>query len=150
MNVLPTMTLVHGEDGVHARGSVMLGRHLVPRLRGLAIIGAVWTVVALFGALSLYLRVSSGEITPAPGWFWVGLAPIPVWTAVTPPILALSRRFPLARGTWPRAVLVHAVALVAVLALDGLASMWASPEVGGRVLTYWQQMWRYTFVNAFF
>jgi two-component sensor histidine kinase len=150
MNELPTMTLVLGEDGVHARGSVMTGRRLVIRLRGLAIIAAVWTVVSLFGALALYLRISTGEIKSAPGWFWVGLAPIPVWTAVTPPILALSRRFPLARGTWPRAVLVHAVALVAVLALDGVVSMWASPEAGGRVLTYWQQLWRYTFINAFF
>jgi hypothetical protein len=36
-------------------------------------------------------------------------------------LLALSRRFPLVRATWPKAVLVHAVALVAVLAPDVIA-----------------------------
>jgi two-component system LytT family sensor kinase len=146
---LPIMTLVHGEDAVHARCAVMPGR-LVTRLGSLAIISAVWTMVALFSALSVYLRMMSGELTPAPGWIWPTLGLIPVWTAATPPITALSRRFPLGRGTWPKAVLLHALALVVVLALDGLINMWLSPVVGGRVLTFWQQMWRYTFLDAFF
>ena len=146
----PTMALVPGEGGVHAGRSVMLASRLVTRLRGLAIISAVWTLVALFSALSLYLRVSSGEIAPPPGWFWVTLAVIPIWTAATPPIVVLSRRFPLERGTWAVAVVLHALALVVVLALDGLVNLWLSPGRGARVLTFWQQMWRYSFVDAFF
>jgi two-component sensor histidine kinase len=128
----------------------MPGRRLVTSLRGLAIISAVWTAVALFSALSLYLRVTSGELKPAPGWYWVILAVIPLWTVATPPILALSRRFPLGRGTWAVAVVLHALALFAVLALDGLVNLWLPPAGGARVLTYSQHVWRYSFIDAFF
>jgi two-component system LytT family sensor kinase len=120
------------------------------RLRGLAIIFSVWTVVLLCSALSLHLRTITGELKVGPDWFWVTIAAIPVWTAVTPPILAISRWFPLERRTWPIAVVVHAAALVAVLALDGLVNMAISPAIGARSLTFWQQMWRYSFVDAFF
>jgi two-component system, LytTR family, sensor kinase len=123
---------------------------LACHLRGLAIMGAVWTAVALASALSLYLRTQSGEIAPRPGWFWVTLGIIPVWTAATPPVLWLSRRFPLERGTWHIAVVVHAMVLLVVLALDGWLNMWLSPSAGGRQLTFWQQMWRYSFIDAFF
>jgi two-component system, LytTR family, sensor kinase len=123
---------------------------LTCQLRGLAITCAVWTAVALASALSLYLRTQSGEIAPRPGWFWVTLGIIPVWTAATPPILWLSRRFPLERGTWHVAVVVHAIVLVIVLAVDGWLNMWLSPSQGGRQLTFWQQMWRYSFIDTFF
>jgi two-component sensor histidine kinase len=128
----------------------MLRSGLVSRLRGLALVTSIWTVVALFSLLSVYIRVMSGELTPAPDWYWGSLAIIPLWTCVTPPIFGLSRRFPLGRGTWPRAVLPHALVLVALLALDGLVNLWLSPGVGRIVLTFWQQMWRYTFIDAFF
>jgi len=45
---------------------------------------------------------------------------------------------------------VHAMVLLVVLALDGWLNMWLSPSAGGRQLTFWQQMWRYSFIDAFF
>ena len=143
------MTLVRGDLKSHARWPAMSPR-LASQLRGLAIAGLVWTAVALASALSLYLRTQSGEIAPRPGWFLVTLGIIPVWTAATPPVLWLGRRFPLERGTWHIAVLVHAGVLLVVLALDGWLNMYLSPIANGRQLTFWQQMWRYSFIDAFF
>jgi two-component system LytT family sensor kinase len=148
------MTLVPGDHWSHDRSAPMTPRPVPPRpmsrVRVLAITAAVWTVVALASALSLHLRTRSGEIAPRPGWFWVTLGIIPVWTAATPPILALSRRFPLERRTWIVALVVHAMVLIVVLAVDGMLNMWLSPTAGGKQLTFWQQMWRYSFIDAFF
>jgi hypothetical protein len=130
--------------------SHMARSRLVTCLRGIATIGAVWTVVSMFSALSLYIRSTSGELTLSRGWFWVTLAMIPVWTAVTPPIVVLSRRLPFERRTWCLAVLGHGAALAAVLAFDGLVNMVLSPRIGTRELTYWQQVWRYSFIDGFF
>jgi hypothetical protein len=123
---------------------------LVTCLRGIAIIGAVWTVVSLFSALSLYIRSIAGLLSLAPGWFWVTLAMTPVWTAVTPPIVVLSRRLPFERRTWHLAVLGHGAAFAAVLAFDGLVNMVLSPRIGTQELTYGQQVWRYSFIDGFF
>lgn len=144
------MTLVQGEDWVHDRVPLMTRPPLAARLRGLAGIAGVWTVVSGFSALSLWIRTTSGEIKLGPGWFWVTLGMIPVWTAATPPILALARRFPVERRTWKRSVVVHTIALLAVLAADGAINMVLSPGAGAQPLTFWQQMWRYSFIDAFF
>ena len=75
MTELATMTLVHSDDGGHARGSSMvregrsrpqIGRWTRP-LRRLAVIAGVWTVVVMFNTLSVSVRTASGEIRPAPG-----------------------------------------------------------------------------------
>jgi two-component system LytT family sensor kinase len=120
------------------------------RLRRVVVIAAVWTLVAGFGALSTYVRSTSGELMLGAGWFWGSVGMVPVWTAATLPILWLSRRLPFDRRTWQRALLAHVVLLLVVFAVDGLASMVISPSVGSRRLTFWQQMWRYSFVNSFF
>lgn len=143
------MMLVHGEDWVHAREPVMT-RSGLGRIRGLLIIAGVWTVVSAFSALSLYLRTSSGELKLGPRWVWVTLSVIPIWTLVTLPVLALSRRFPFERRTWRLALVVHAVGLVLTLAADGLANLWIGAGTGGRELTFLQHMWRYSFIDAFF
>jgi two-component sensor histidine kinase len=135
------VALVHGQDWVHDRLAAMTRSRLVTHLRGLAIIAAVWTAVAALSALSVYIRTTSGEITPAPGWYWVTVAVVPLWLVATPPILALSR---------PAAIAVHAVMLLAVLVADGLINMELSPGAGPEPLTFWQQMWRYSFIDAFF
>jgi two-component sensor histidine kinase len=122
----------------------------VTRLRGLGIIAAAWTTVAGFSALSIYIRAASGELTLKPGWLLVTIGMIPVWTAVTPPVLALSRRVPIERQTWPTAVAIHAVVLLVVMAGDGAVNMVLSPGPADRPFTFWQQMWRYSFINAFF
>jgi two-component sensor histidine kinase len=151
MTQLPIMTLVHGDDGGHARGSGMpRDRHLpVLGLRTLGIVTAAWAVVTAFSELSLYIRISSGEIRPAAGWFWTNLAVWPIWTVLSIPILWLSRRVPFERRTWRTSVAAHAVALVAVLALDGLINLRISPGAGKLPLTFWQQMWRYSFIDLF-
>jgi signal transduction histidine kinase len=127
-----------------------MSRSWLVRLRLLAIVASVWTVIALSGLLSTYIRSASGEIRIGPGWWWGNLGVMPLWTLATPLILALSRRLPLERGTWQWAVLTHAAGLMIVFAADGLLSMVASPTVGGHRLTFWQQTWRYSFINAFF
>jgi signal transduction histidine kinase len=144
------MTLVQGEDWVHDRVSAMARSPIVRRLRSVGALLAIWTVVAGFSALSLWIRSTSGEIKLGPGWFWVTLGMVPVWAAVTPPILWLSRRFPLERATWRLAVVVHVAALLVVLAADGAINLVMSPGAGAVPLTYWQQIWRYSFIDAFF
>ena len=147
------MALVHADTGSHARGPDMSRSWLV-RFRGLAIVSGVWTVVALSSMLSTYIRAASGEFTVGPNWWVASVGVIPLWTLATPPILALSRRLPFERGTWPRAVIAHLAALFLVLAADGLLSMMLTPTVGAgatlRRYTFWQQTWRYSFINTFF
>jgi two-component system LytT family sensor kinase len=143
---LPTGRIIHlvpGDAQIHARG--LAGPCFMSRLRGLAVIAAVWTLVASFGALSTYVRSTSGELTLGAGWFWGSVGMVPVWTAATLPILALSRRLPFDRRTWRSALIAHVALLLVVFAVDGLASMVISPTVGSRRLTFWQQMWRYSF-----
>jgi two-component system LytT family sensor kinase len=123
---------------------------LVTRLRELAVLCGVWTAVGLAGVLSTYIRAASGELTPGPSWYWVSIGSIPLWTAATPPILALSRRLPFERRTWAAAVPAHLGLLLVVLAVDGLLGMAISPTAGGHRLTFWQQMWRWSFIDAFF
>jgi two-component system, LytTR family, sensor kinase len=142
--------LEHGEDWVHDRAPSMPRSRLVMRLRWLGIIAAAWSVVAGFSALSLYIRARSGELTLGPGWLWVQIGVIPVWTAVTLPLLAMSRRFPIERRTWRWAVPAHAAALLAVMAFDGAVNMVLSPGNANHPFTFWQQMWRYSFIDAFF
>jgi len=122
----------------------------VMRLRWLGIIAAAWTLVAGFSALSLLIRERSGELTLQPGWFWVTIGMVPIWTAVTPPLLAMSRRFPIERRTWRSAVPVHLVMLLVVMAADGAVNMVVSPGNPRHPFTFWQQMWRYSFIDAFF
>lgn len=128
----------------------MSGSRLVTRLRGVAIVCAVWTAVGVASVLSTFIRAASGEIALGPSWYLVSLGAIPLWTAATPPIVALSRRLPFERRTWLRAVPAHLAVLGVVLVMDGLLGMAISPTVGGRVLTFWQQMWRWSFIDAFF
>ena len=131
-----------------------MSRSWLVRLRGLAIVCGVWTVVALSSLLSTYVRAASGEFAVGPRWWVSSVGVIPLWTIATPPILALSRRLPFERRTWPRAVVAHLAALLVVLAADGLLSMLLTPTVGAgptlRRYTFWQQTWRYSFINAFF
>lgn len=107
-------------------------------------------MVASFSALALHLRVSSGELTLSPRWLPATLAVIPIWTFATPPILALSRRFPFERRTWRLALLVHAAGLVVMLAVDAQVNVLIGPVPGQRELTFTQHMWRYTFINGCF
>jgi two-component system, LytTR family, sensor kinase len=124
-------------------------RSLGTRLRGLAIIAGIWTFIALYNGLATWLRSASGELAPSWRWVWVSLVIAVLWTCATPPILVLSRRLPFERGTWPIAAVAHAGLLVVVLAADGYANV-LLPSLGGRELTFWQHMWRYTFINSTF
>ena len=116
----------------------------------MAIIVAVWTVVQSVNALSIYIRSTSGELRITANWLLLVFTVIPFWSALTPAIFWLSRRFPIERTTWRLAHIVHAAALVVVLALDGALGMAIHDYTGTPQLTFWQEMWRYSFVDAFF
>src|SRR5262249_11390697 len=135
------MALVHADTGSHARGPDMSRSWLV-RLRGLAIISGVWTVGGPSSLLSTELRPAFGDARVGPNWWVSSVGVIPLWTLATPGILALSRRLPFERRTWPRAVIAHLAALLVVLAADGLLSMVLTPTVGSgetlRRFTFWQ------------
>src|SRR5689334_17058809 len=90
------------------------------RVRRIALIWAAWTAIILVGAASTWLRIQSGEVRPPAGWIWSTLTGIPVWALVTPPIFALSRRFPIERGA--RAWIAHVGGLAAVMVTDGVVS----------------------------
>lgn len=119
-------------------------------LRRMSIIAAVWTCVQVVNALSIYIRYSSGELRITASYLLIIVAVIPFWSALTPPISWLSRRFPIERHTWRRSLVVHVAALIAVLALDGALGMAIHGYTGTPQLTFWQEMWRYSFVDAFF
>jgi two-component sensor histidine kinase len=119
-------------------------------LRRMAIIIAVWTVVQLVNALSIYIRSTSGELHITANWLLLVFTVVPFWSALTPPVSWLSRRFPLEQKTWRLALVVHTGALLVVLALDGALGMAIHDYTGTPQLTFWQEMWRYSFVDAFF
>jgi len=52
---------------------------------------------------------------------------------------------------WPLALLIHLGGLVLALLMDGAVS-WSVDHwlFGGGRLTYWQHLWRYSFIDAFF
>jgi two-component sensor histidine kinase len=118
--------------------------------RRMAVIVAVWTVVQSVNALSIYIRSTSGELRITANWLLLVFTVIPFWSALTPAVFWLSRRFPIEHATWRLALVVHAGALIVVLALDGALGMAIHDYTGTPQLTFWQEMWRYSFVDAFF
>jgi two-component system LytT family sensor kinase len=119
-------------------------------LRRMAIIVAVWTCVQLVNALSIYLRNTSGELRITTNWVLIVAAVIPFWSALTPAVLWLGRRFPIEQRAWRLALVVHLAALLGVLALDGLLGVAIHDYTRAPPTTFWREMWRYSFVDAFF
>lgn len=148
------MPVVHGEREATPAPCSAAGPRCAAGLRRLAIIASVWTAIVAFNALATLLRIQSGELRTAPGWIWVTLSVMPIWTVMTVPILEISRRFPFAlHAGWRaqvRAALAHLVALVAAMAIDALPMMFVSPGPPGAPLTLWQQMWRWSIFDAVF
>lgn len=94
---------------------------------------ATWLLLAVFGALTLltaaqgyFSRKASGEAAPLVDVLAVGAAAWVGWLALAPLIIALGRRVPFTRATWPRAALVHAVALALCYVLSVTALIWIS------------------------
>jgi len=111
------------------------------RLRWLAIVLIVWTLVHIVGALVLVVRSVSGEVTLSAGWYLPSLISIPAWTAVTPLVFALSRR---------GVVALHLAGVAAVIAFDAFAMWLVYAVIGGDPLTYGQAIWKWAFIDAFF
>lgn len=94
---------------------------------------ATWLLLAVFGALTLltaaqgYLsRKASGEAAPLGDVLAVGAAAWVGWLALAPLIIMLGRRVPFTRATWPRATIIHAVALTVCYVLSVTALIWIS------------------------
>jgi two-component system, LytTR family, sensor kinase len=92
-------------------------------------IALVWCIVAVFAVListaqmwHLGVRGRAWVLVPLTFVAWLA------WALLTPPIISLARRFPLARGSMGRAILVHMLvafvcsALVGIL-WDGLSAL---------------------------
>lgn len=101
---------------------------------------ALWSLVALLDAGQLYFSME-WQGKPEPFWrclqwtmpeYWI-------WAALTPLILALSRRFPIERGVWLQRGATHLVAGGAIAAFHlfvATAFMWAVDPPRTPGLTY--------------
>ncbi|HTE54216.1 MAG TPA: histidine kinase [Kofleriaceae bacterium] len=81
-----------------------------------ALILACWLVVGLADSSHLYVYHS---LVHRDGGTWLlqvaeAFADFGAWAALTPVVLVLVRRFPLAPGRWPRALLIHIPAALVV------------------------------------
>jgi two-component system LytT family sensor kinase len=122
----------------------------IARLRWLAIVFSAWTLVNVVNALAIVVRSASGEVALADGWLLASVVSIPVWTLLTPPVFAISRRATLGRRTWPRAVALHLAGVAGVLVVDAFAMWIVYGVVVGTPLTFWQAIWKWSFLDAFF
>src|SRR5262245_9548369 len=120
------------------------------RARRFAFVWLAWTAITMFGMASAAVRIQTGEIRPPPGWYWSALASIPLWALATPPLFALSRRYPIERGRWAAAATAHTAGLAVILAADGVLSWALAAYQAGPELTLWQAVWKYSFVDAFY
>jgi two-component system, LytTR family, sensor kinase len=71
----------------------------------------VWTTLGLLECLKTYYWLGTQGIPRV--WWWVPLATLPWWygwAALTPGVVWLAARWPLAGVKWPRALAVHALA----------------------------------------
>lgn len=98
--------------------------------RGLARALVVWTAVGAFCELNAVLyRFAAADARPY-GGPWDTLSSVWIWAALTPPIMALARRFPLDRGRLARHGAIHvALGLTAGLVdvvLDGALAPWVA------------------------
>ncbi|HEX9728201.1 MAG TPA: histidine kinase [Gemmatimonadales bacterium] len=68
----------------------------------------VWTIIGILESLKTWLFLGFGGVARSvpellllnmPWWY--------LWAALTPLTILAARRFPLARGTWPRALVAH-------------------------------------------
>jgi two-component system, LytTR family, sensor kinase len=119
------------------------------RVYEFGVIVCAWTAITAVGVTSSSLRSwAAGE--PSGGSIWPSVAAALFWSALTPPILWLGRRFPVEqRGRRARSVLVHAAAVAAVVAADGALNLALSRWLGlARGATYLQHALRYSFINV--
>ncbi|HEU4533697.1 MAG TPA: hypothetical protein VFS00_06250, partial [Polyangiaceae bacterium] len=113
-----------------------------------AIAGA-WTAIVAVGATSSSLRSwAAGE--PAGGSLWPSAAAVLFWTAATPAVAWLGRRFPVEqRGRRARSALAHVAAAAALAAADGALSLAVARWLGrARGSTYLQHVFRHAFINV--
>ncbi|HET9298804.1 MAG TPA: histidine kinase [Candidatus Polarisedimenticolaceae bacterium] len=104
------------------------------------VIVALWSLVGLLDTGQLYFSLE-WQGRPEPFWRclqWV-MPEYWIWAALTPLILALSRRYPLERGAWLRRGALHLAAGGAIAAFHLLAAtalMWAVDPPRTPGLTY--------------
>src|SRR5579885_2522380 len=88
-----------------------------------ALLAALWTVPALLSTFETVVfadlaghpvSVWRAFVSEAAGWY--------AWALITPMIVRLGRRFPLARPIRPRSVTIHAAGLLAAGGLQAVVS----------------------------
>lgn len=106
---------------------------------------AAWSVIALASGAEYY---SYRLRTPNPiGFVWAVVSQAPAWATwalATPPIVALSRRFPVAWPPHPRAIAVHAVVWMVtctafIVVYSGARRLVGLPET---TASYLLELWR--------
>ncbi len=99
-------------------------------LRVWAISFALWTVLAFLSAAGSHVYIASirGPETWAQLLTWevtVGF----IWSLLTPPIYALSRRFTFDRSNWQRVLPLHLVLSIAITLLAACVVVWLEPFI---------------------
>lgn len=90
-----------------------------------------WTLHGLALAMQVLNMPGAGSGAPTAAYaLRTGLVGAWLWVPLTMAVLWLSQRQPLERGRWPRALLVHGAAIVAIVVLRALAVAVLNPWVG--------------------
>jgi hypothetical protein len=93
------MLNLHGKDPAPRPGA---------RIRKWLFICGLWAIFAAFYTAQSYTyRVSIGMSRPLLPFLLREILYVGLWAALTPAILALSRRFPVDRRTWPTRIPFH-------------------------------------------
>jgi two-component system, LytTR family, sensor kinase len=111
-------------------GSSRLPRTFKRWTRVWTIAFVLWTVLAFLSAAGAHVYAASMG-TPE-SWAQLltwNITVAFIWSLLTPPIYALSRRFMFERGTWARVLPIHLLASVALTFVSGAAIVWLEPFV---------------------
>ena len=92
---------------------------------------ACWTALGVtYAANRALYRVSLGAPADFLGELRADLFDYWIWAALTPVVFAIARRAPISKSGWPRAVLLHGAAFVALLLVhEGVAEWIQLPNV---------------------
>jgi hypothetical protein len=122
-------------------------------LRHAALILGLWTLVGAFSAGQWYLfQLSRGS---SPDWtraLLPNLVSCWIWAGFTPLILVLSRRFPIQRTTWARAVPAHATLALGFSLLDASLDLvlgWWIVPLRPPGLSLLSEYFAQSFINVF-
>jgi two-component system, LytTR family, sensor kinase len=128
-----------------------------PRLTQTRVIVGIATLLALYSAFQAFQYVAFFAQRPTSIWLLLGLNSgyWYSWALLAPIVIWLARRFPLERETWPRALPVHLVAIIAVTiahlamaeAVSGTLMAWFWTGESAEKYSYWSSVRAQYFKN---